>query len=143
MDKQVAEAIVGQLAQVGIQAELDAPEWGTFLSGFNGGKYDAALLGWGAASGEPDFILTLHFDSKFSPNKYKSERVDTLLEQARREFDTNAVKKIYADAQAAVWADAPWAPLYFQPVVSGVSKSLRGYRSYPSEYLVFRGASVD
>jgi peptide/nickel transport system substrate-binding protein len=143
MDKQVAEAIVGQLAQVGIQAELEAPEWGTFLSSFNGGKYDAALLGWGAASGEPDFILTLHFDSKFSPNKYSNERVDALLDQARREFDAAAVKKIYADAEARIWDDAPWAPLYFQPIVSGVTKTLRGYRSYPSEYLIFRGASVD
>jgi len=142
MDKQVAETIVGQLAKVGINAELDAPEWGTFYSSFTGGKYDAALLGWGAASGEPDFILTLHFDSRYSLNKYKNEKVDALLERARREFDPEAAKRIYAEAQELIWADAPWAPLYFQPTVSGVSDKLQGFIPYPSEYLLFRRAYV-
>jgi ABC-type transport system substrate-binding protein len=142
MDKQVAEAIVGQLAKVGVTAELDAPEWGTFYSNFTGGKYDAALLGWGAASGEPDFILTLHFDSRYSLNKYKNEKVDALLERARREFEPESAKRLYAEAQELIWADAPWAPLYFQPTVSGVSSKLNGFIPYPSEYLLFRRAHL-
>jgi peptide/nickel transport system substrate-binding protein len=39
-DKQVAEAIVGQLEKVGIKAELETIEWGTYVQGIVGRKYE-------------------------------------------------------------------------------------------------------
>ncbi len=143
MDKQVAEAIVGQLARVGIRAELDAPEWGTFLSNVRTGKYDVFMTGYGAASGHPDALFAVNFESVGSLNKYRNEKVDALLAQARRTADMEAAKRIYAEVQQVIWDDAPWAPLYFNQTAIGVNKRVKGFVSYPSGHIVLRDVTLE
>jgi len=143
MDKQVAEAIVGQLARVGIQAELDAPEWGTFLSNVRTGKYDVFMTGYGAASGHPDALFAVNFESVGSLNKYRNEKVDALLAQARRTADMEAAKRIYAEVQQVIWEDAPWAALYFNQTAIGVNKRVKGFVSYPSGHIVLRDVTLE
>src|SRR6266851_7561556 len=46
-DKAVAEAITGQLAKVGIRAELETVEWSTYVQGIVGRKYELFLLSQG------------------------------------------------------------------------------------------------
>ncbi len=46
-DKAVAEAITGQLAKVGIKAELETVEWSTYVQGIVGRKYELFLLSQG------------------------------------------------------------------------------------------------
>ena len=52
-DKPVAEAITGQLAKVGIKAELETVEWSTYVQGIVGRKYELFLLSQGGRAGRP------------------------------------------------------------------------------------------
>lgn len=64
---------------------------------------------------DPDGLLYILLHSKGFANtmKYKNEKVDALLEQARTVYDVATRKKLYAEAQQQIIDDLPMVPLIF------------------------------
>jgi len=59
MDRQVGEAIQGQLAAVGIKVNIQSPEFGAYLAALNKGKVPMFLSGKGSPTGDMDFTQAL------------------------------------------------------------------------------------
>jgi len=143
-DRQVGEAIQSYLGKVGIKVELFTPDWPTFVSQLLGASptnstWDMTFVGYAMTVPDADAMLypTMH-SSQWAPGKfntmiYKNEKVDSLLDQARREVDPNKRLSMYAEAQKEIWNDCPWIFLYVQKFIIAHSDKVSGLVVYPYE----------
>ncbi len=126
-DQQVAQAIQGYLAQVGIDTEL---QW-------FGGQYDvvsqrqgagetASFFGsWGSSSiYDASAIMNIFFEDDGTYAFTESEALDTALETALETVDLEQRRTLYAQAIDEITSQAYWVPLYAGRVVAGVSEAL-------------------
>jgi peptide/nickel transport system substrate-binding protein len=124
---QVAEAIMGYLAQVGIQTDTrHFDDVNTFASHQQTGKLNDLVLGsWGSYSiFDADMLLHPLFH-RSEPFTYCTDpQLEALLERGRSTFDQDIRKQILLQAQRTIVEQAYWVPLYSQYEILGVSKRL-------------------
>jgi ABC-type transport system substrate-binding protein len=62
-DKEVAEAVAGQLTQAGIRTQLKVYEWTTYMNNisYRHGGAPIWLIGWGNPTWDADYTLTYFF----------------------------------------------------------------------------------
>jgi peptide/nickel transport system substrate-binding protein len=128
-DKQVAEAIAGQLAKVGIKAELETIEWGTYVQGIVGRKYELFLLSQGGVQIGP--AAQTNWSSKIKGiawQGYENPKVDGLIEQAAKTMDAEARRAVYEDMSKTVWDDCPWIFLYHQQDIYGARDKVKSFK---------------
>lgn len=124
-DKEVCQAIVGQLAQVGIKVNLKIVEWGSYLKSITSHtQAPLYLLGWSIPTMDPDHWLwvNLHTGEPFS--QFSDPQLDKLLEQARYEMDVKKREKLYQDIQKLVLDQAYLCVLYETKDLFGVNKRI-------------------
>jgi peptide/nickel transport system substrate-binding protein len=128
-DKQIAEAITGQLAKVGIKAELETIEWGTYVQGIVGRKYELFLLSQGGVQIGP--AAQTNWSSKIKGiawQGYENPKVDELIERAAKTMDADARRRVYEEMSTTVWDDCPWIFLYHQQDIYGVRDKVKSFR---------------
>ena len=128
-DKQVAEAIVGQLEKVGIKAELETIEWGTYVQGIVGRKYELFLLSQGGVQIGP--AAQTNWSSKIKGiawQGYENAKVDELIERAAKTMDADARRGVYEEMSKTVWDESPWIFLYHQQDIYGVRDKVKGFK---------------
>ena len=78
------------------------------------GRSSFWTAGWSADYPDPENFLDILFHSRSDLNRmgYANAEVDKLLEAARVEMDTAQRMWLYAEAERAITADAPWVPLW-------------------------------
>ena len=126
MDKEVAEAIAGQLAEVGVTANLKVQEWGVYVGKILEKKAEEAyLIGWGTSLFDADATLYPWFrtDQRFST--YSTVSVDALLDKARAVIDQNEREELYHQALSIIMEDAPFILLYQQEDLYGANEKLQ------------------
>ena len=143
-DRQVAEAIVGQLKKVGVKVDLRIKEWSTYVKQILNRKLDtdAWMIGWGNAQFDADNTLfTLLYggtakggppQSKFS--YWRDPEFDRYVLQAQQIVDQNRRKELYRKALKRVRAGAPWIFLHQQKDIYGVAKRVK-WQPRPDELL--------
>jgi peptide/nickel transport system substrate-binding protein len=151
MDRETAEAVQAQLADVGIRARLTLMEWAAFLADARRPvaqtTYDLALWGFGPATNDSDFVLnTLFHSSAFPPGgnniaHYRNEEVDRKIGEARATVDLEKRKAIYARIFPIVMRDAPAIFLHEVKQIYGFRANVQGLRFYPVELVGIAGAS--
>ncbi len=140
-DKLVSEAILTQLGKVGIQAEPDIREFGSFFQNVFDRKYDVFLLGYSYGGLDPENGREFWY-SKSSLADYKNPQVDNLFDQGDALTDQNQAAPLYKELAGILWNDVPYAWLYFQPAITGVNKKLQGWTARSDEVLLFWNAAV-
>jgi peptide/nickel transport system substrate-binding protein len=140
-DKEVAQAIVGQLAKVGIKARLLTPEWGVLNEIHTGGKCPICLRGRATVI-DPDNWLYDYFGTGASKRSlYSNPDFDRLLQQQQQIFDPEQREPVLQKAMKLLLEDAPIVPLY-NPVDSyGVSRRLI-WKPSPKDYVSLLDASL-
>ncbi len=124
-DKEVAEAVAGDLRKIGINAKVKIIEWGTYMNLTYSRKAGPSyLLGWGGATMDADgtFFPLLRTDQILS--HYSNPALDDLIEQARSTMDKAKRLKIYSEACRLVKEEVPFAFMYEQLDLYGVSARL-------------------
>jgi len=142
-----------QLAQVGIKVTvtaMDAAQRAAQVE--NVGQKESGLrmfyTGWSASTGEADWALTPLFATQSAPPKqfntafYSNPQVDKDLSDALKTTDKTEKAKLYADAQSKIWADAPWAFLVTERLVSANNKRLTGFYVMPDTSFNFDNADI-
>jgi peptide/nickel transport system substrate-binding protein len=128
-DKQVAEAIVGQLEKVGIKAELETVEWSTYVQGIVGRKYELFLLSQGGLQVGP--AVQTNWSSKIKGiawQGYTNPAVDEMIDTAAQQVDAAKRKATYEQLMKTVWDDSPWIYLYHQQDIYGVAGRVKNFR---------------
>jgi peptide/nickel transport system substrate-binding protein len=130
-DRQVAEAVVGQLANVGVRAELRVQEWSTYVGQVLERRIptDAWLIGWGNSQFDADnSIYSLLYGGTVEDapggvvfSYLFNNELDVRLLEARATVDQDRRAELYAEALQIVRDEAPWIFLYQQEDIYGVS----------------------
>ena len=125
-DQEVAEALVGQWSEVGIEVDLNINEWSVQLTKYRDGDALAAAhyMGWGTSTFDADDILWGGFARQPTKNNYQNARVTELVEQARSTFDDAERARLYAEAQEIIHDELPWLILFQQVDLYGVRSDL-------------------
>jgi glutathione transport system substrate-binding protein len=141
--QKVIQFLQQQLAQVGIKASVLALEAGQRVEKVESAQ-DAATapvrlyyVGWSSSTGEADWAMRPLLDSGSVPPKmfntayYKSPAVDEDISKALNTTDPKEKTRLYTDAQKRIWADAPWAFLVTEQLLSAHTKNLSGFYVMP------------
>jgi glutathione transport system substrate-binding protein len=141
--QKVIQFLQQQLAQVGIKASLLAMETGQRVEKVEGAQDPATApvrlyyVGWSASTGESDWALRPLLAGESLPPKlfntayYKNPAVDEDIQKALKTTDAKEKTALYTDAQRRIWADAPWAFLVTEQLLSANSKKLSGFFVMP------------
>jgi len=127
MDKDIAQAIAGQLTENGIKTNVKIiGEWGSYVRSVLDHKTeDIFMNGWCLPSLEPDHWVTPNLHTGEPVSQYSNPEVDRLIEQARAEMNADKRKQLYAQLLRLIHDDAPWIFGYQQMDICGVSARLK------------------
>ncbi|MBS4214179.1 ABC transporter substrate-binding protein [Neobacillus rhizophilus] len=128
-ESRLAEAIKGQLKEIGIEVNLQSMELTAAVSTFFAEKGTPAFLA--SATGKPDpQMLT---NSQYSKNSYYnlgggSQEIDSLLSEAVLNDDLKERAKVYHEiGRQALLEEARVIPLLFPSAIDATSPKLKGY----------------
>jgi peptide/nickel transport system substrate-binding protein len=113
----LAAVLQQQLRDVGIALDIRTFEFATFFADVTSGAFQVYSLRWIGGNEDPDIFETFH-SKRFPPNGtnrgfYFNPRVDSLIDQARRQTDQNARKQLYAEVQKILAQDVPYVNLWY------------------------------
>ena len=136
-----AQVIVEQLKQVGITAEIQLVEWGSWLSDvYAGRQYQATVVGVDASTMTARALLE-RFTSTAGNNfiNYNNAEYDAFFQEAITAADDAAQTAAYKQAEANLTENA--ANVYIQDLADlvAVRKGLEGVRFYPIYVLDLSG----
>jgi peptide/nickel transport system substrate-binding protein len=135
-DKEMAEAVVGDLRKVGINASVRTPEWGILLSMmYSHNAYPAFLIGWGNTSFDADYTLSPYFRTGQALSEYSNPKLDALIDHGATTMDKKKRLKIYSQAAKVIKDDLPVAWVYQQIDIYGVNERVN-WKARTDERLV-------
>ena len=135
-DKDIAEAVAGDLRRVGINASVKTHEWGTYMNmtyGHTAGPL--YLLGWGNATFDADGSLFALLRTGQVLSSFTNSKLDVLLDQGQATMDQKKRQKIYSDACKVIKEDVAWAFAYQQMDIYGVNERVN-WKARTDERLV-------
>lgn len=146
--KVIAEVLQAQLSEVGIDADLKAREWSSYLDALGQGQHQLGLSGWIADNGDPDNFLYTLFDSNNVDTKrggsnvcqYVNPELHKLLTRAQTLTDQAERTRLYEQAQQIIHDDAPCLPMVYVSQVGACHPDLEGFEMHPTGTLQLRKA---
>lgn len=145
--KEQAEAVAASMAPAGFKVGVRLWER-TALSDMwkDPEKHDRQMQfrSWGDGALDPVGIFVPVLKSKDRGNfsGYSNAEVDALLTAADTEMDVAKRSKMYEDAQAIIYKDAPLIYLWLPQDVYGASKRLQGWKPSPRGIIKLHDAFV-
>jgi peptide/nickel transport system substrate-binding protein len=126
-----------QLREVGIVLDIRSFEFATFFADVTHGAFQLYGLRWIGGNEDPDIFEYAFHSAKFPPNGanrgyYSNQKVDTLIDQARREVDPHARKLIYAEVQRILAEELPSINLWYLDNVLVHNKRVRNLQLNPA-----------
>lgn len=140
-NRDVAEAVRADLAELGVDASTRAVEASTLFADVTSPErnFDAALLAWTG-----DVRLDLHdtfhseaLDGPYQFASYANPRVDSLMDRASAELERDRATPLWRELQRILREEQPWTPIYYQNDAYLARQQLRGLR------MDIRGALVN
>ncbi len=138
----LARMIASQLARVGIAVRVTPYEWGTFYKDIRSGNFQVYALSW-VGIVDPDIFYEVYHSDQAPPQglnrgRYRSGRVDRLVEAGRREMDVQKRRAIYDEVQQILLEELPSVPLWYENNVTLYRDGLEGVSVRPdASYRVF------
>lgn len=127
-----AEAIAGDLAEIGIVAEIVVRRADTHNSRLLGERdFDLATVGWIGRVGQVEEFLVLFETGPLNLSGYTDADLDGWIAEARRTADRTVRTALYAAADRIVASDLPAIPLMHYASFNLVSSDLAGWIDNP------------
>jgi peptide/nickel transport system substrate-binding protein len=139
---QLAQAVAGNLRDIGVDTELVGADWPSFLAAVNvpedRGTAHMHLFNWSPTLLDASQQMTQFVRGQWPPqglatSHYWNPKVELAVSQAARERDDQKRLDLYAEAQKIVWDDAPWVFLWSPSFLSVHSSRLKGIVGLPTE----------
>lgn len=106
---EIAEVIKFYFEKAGIKVNLTIQEWGTFMAGYKGGKFDVVIAQWVGFTGPQMLNFAYHSDNTpprgGNRTQYKNVEVDKILDLAISETDYRKRISLYKKAQQVISND--------------------------------------
>jgi len=149
-DEAVCQAVVGMLAQVGIEAQLDAMPVQNYWPELRADNFDMYLLGWSPGTFDAEhpmrFLASTPNEEKklgsWNFGGYSNGRIDELLPMIQSEID-EAKRQGMLDEYAAILQDEhAYVPMYVQPLVWGTQANIE-LTQRPDNFFILRWVTVN
>jgi len=126
-----------QLREVGIVLDIRSFEFATFFADVTHGAFQLYGLRWIGGNEDPDIFEYAFHSAKFPPNGanrgyYSNQKVDALIDQARREVAPSSRKLIYAEVQRILAEEVPSINLWYLDNVLVHNKRVLNLRLNPA-----------
>jgi peptide/nickel transport system substrate-binding protein len=126
----MAVAVQDNLREVGIEVEIQALEWSSFLETKNkeGSDWDMFLGAWRATI-EPHIMYTIWAEEnipQLNSVAYVNKDVEALFDEGGKTYDTEFRKEKYQEAQRIISEDAPYIFLFYNKSWSGQNNRIQG-----------------
>ncbi len=125
-----AEAMIGDLAAVGIKAKLMILKYAALREKARAGKTQMQFLTWGSYSINDVSAITSHFFEFEADDLSRDPVVRDLLVEADSSIDAVKRKKLYSDALKRIADEAYWCPMFTYVSNNCYSKDL-DFTPYP------------
>ncbi|MBA2447815.1 MAG: hypothetical protein H0V51_07305, partial [Chloroflexi bacterium] len=125
LDREVGEAVAGQLAKVGIKTNLQIQEWGAFYDKYLGLKDKGLFLLGVGKDIYPDGHFFTYYHSKGRGFYFQDAEVDGLIDKSLSTLDENVRLDAFRQLQKALIDKAHWAYLYQQMDIYGARNRLQ------------------
>ena len=125
-DKEVAEALAGQLTKAGIRTQLKTHEWGAYLNGmvYIHKAGPVWLIGWGTATYDAETVYVPLFRSGKILSNYFNADFDRMVDEAQTIMDPKKRLEQYHRINRLWVEDAAAMPLYQQLDLYGATKRM-------------------
>ncbi len=137
--KEIAEAIAGQLRNIGIDASVRVWDWPTLKPLLKAGERQATIGSWGDSAFDPVGYMEAKWHSyvegtgygRGNYSQYSNPRVDELIEKGETEGDPEKRKEIYKEAQRIIYEDAPCVFLFIRREIEAASARVQNWEPSP------------
>ena len=147
MHKTTAEVCQQHLAEIGIQVQLNLPDWPTRVSLGNKGQYELAIQGSSGDSNDPDALAQV-IDGELVASYARSFAMPTpklheLLAAGRAEFAPTKRRAIYDQVQTVALEEAPIVSLCWRSQGYGLAKDVTGFHNLPGALTFYSGITLE
>lgn len=133
-DVETAQAIVGDLAKIGVTVNLTTPDWAEVLNRYNNKDFkDMLLLGYAIPTMTADaaFVNNVYAPSIKTFNQVHPD-INQLVDKAKSTVDEKERDTIYSELQKLEKDEADFIFLWQVPDIYGVSDRVTGFDPAPT-----------
>ncbi len=149
-DEAVCQAITGMLAQVGINATLDAMPVSNYWPELRADNFDMYLLGWSPGTFDAEHPFRFLAATPNSEKKlgswnfggFSNARVDELLPMIQSEIDAGKRQMMIDETTQILQDEVAYVPLYVQPLVWGARSNI-SLTQRPDNFFILRWVTVN
>jgi peptide/nickel transport system substrate-binding protein len=135
----ITQLIQAQLAEAGIQVQIQTVEFGALLKAGEQGDFDAMSLGWSGRI-DPDGNIQPIFaaNGAFNYGKYANQAVDDAIARERAGSDQAARKQVFQQLQQTINDDVAYIFTYFSPTIFAATTAVQGFEVTPDGLMRFK-----
>lgn len=149
-DEAVCQAITSMLAQVGIDAQLEAMPVRGYWPRLREDDFDMYLLGWSPGTFDAEHPIrflaaTPNAEKKLGSwnfGDYSNARVDELLPMIQSEIDDAARQAMLDEVTTILQDEVAYIPLYVQPLVWGTRDTV-SLTQRPDNFFILRWVTMN
>lgn len=141
--REIPEAIAGQLAEVGVTANLDLREWAALITAAGERTLETYYIGWNYFPVMDGDFVVQHYVCDGIYGLMCNEEYDELFAEQRQETDPEARLELLQRMQEILHEEAPAIFLFQAPDIFGVSSRVHGFEPTPDNVIDLRTISVD
>lgn len=145
----LCQAIAGMLSRVGIRVSYRPLPFNTLLPKIISGDTSMYVIGWTAATVEPEGVLVPLARTRTQPGVgeynfggYSNAKADAAIDKGRVEFDPAKRAALFTEAMMAIDADAGFVPLIYRKITWAMRKNVNVVMR-PNDVLDLRLVNVD
>ena len=124
-----------EFAAAGIDMSIQIVEWSNYLQRLNNRSYDVCCLGW-SSSFDPDMYQVWHSSQMLQGGSnhisYKNTELDRLIEEMRKEFDSDKRISLAREIGRIIHDDQPYTFLVWPYSLTAVSEKFGNLKVYPA-----------
>ncbi|MCG3208869.1 MAG: HTH-type transcriptional regulator SgrR [Anaerolineae bacterium] len=123
-----AQVLQQQLAEIGIETTINAPEWSQWLELEGNFKYDAYICNWnGLIDADQYYYLQHKSDQVFNFTGYNNPEFDQLVTEGRSISDFDQRYQIYEQLNKILVDDAPYVYMYNKFEIRAYAPYVKGF----------------
>ncbi len=128
----LATIIQDQLADVGVEVDIQTYDWGTFYGDIKAGRFQMHSLAWVGVK-MPDIFRYVFHSGSVPPQganrgRFASEVADRLIEEAEMQQDLADQALRFRELQRYLLRELPYVPLWYEDNVFVARKDVIGFR---------------
>lgn len=131
----LATVLQAQLAEVGIDLEIQSYDWGTFFGDIKAGRFQLFGLTWVGVR-LPDIFRYVFHSASVPPDganrgRFRNPEADALIDAARHESELTRQAELYQRLQGLLHRDLPYVPLWYEDQTLVMREGISGYGLAP------------